>query len=47
MEFLKAILALFLAFFSAFNIFDGPNEVHRPQSTKNFEYDQYATITVK
>ena len=47
MEFFKAILALFLAFFSSFNVFDGPNHVSRPPSTKNFEYLEYPAEAVK
>ncbi len=41
MEFLEAVLALILSMLSIFNIFDRPNEVHRPASTKNFEYLEY------
>ncbi len=47
MEFLRAILALFLAFFSVFNVFDGPSHVQRPQSTKSFEYLEYPAEAVK
>lgn len=41
MEFLEAILALFLSMLSIFNIFDKPNQVHRPASTQKFEYLEY------
>ena len=52
MSFLKAILALFLAFFTALNPFDGPNEVpHEPSKpTESYEYLEYpeeAIITLK
>ncbi len=41
MEFLNAVLALILSMLSFFNIFDRPNEVHRPASTAKFEYLEY------
>ncbi len=41
MEFLEAVLALILSMLSIFNIFDRPNEVHRPSSTQNFAYLEY------
>ena len=41
MSFLKAILALFLAFFSALNPFDGPNEVPNYASKESFTYLEY------
>lgn len=52
MSFLKAILALFLAFFTALNPFDGPQEV-APEPSKpieNYEYLEYpeeAIITLE
>ncbi len=41
MSFLKAVLALFLAFFSALNPFDGPNEVPNYASKESFTYLEY------
>ena len=41
MEFLKAILALFLSMLSIFNIFEGPHEVPNPVTRKDFEYLEY------
>ena len=41
MQVLKAMLALFLAFISAFNIFSGPNEVPPTVSKEVFEYLEY------
>lgn len=41
MEFLKALLALFLSMISIFNIFDGPNHVTNPVHRKDFEYLEY------
>ncbi len=47
MQFLKAILALFLAFFSALNPFDGPNEVPPSASQQLFEYLEYPAEAIK
>ena len=47
MQVLKAIFALFLAFFSAFNIFDGPNEVPHSGSKEVFEYLEYPEEAIK
>ncbi|MBR4286146.1 MAG: hypothetical protein IKT55_00410 [Clostridia bacterium] len=47
MSFLKAILALFMAFFSAFNIFDGPKEVLPGADRALFEYLEYPAEAVK
>ena len=47
MQVLEAILALFLAFLSTFNIFDGPSEVTRPQSKDVFEYLEYPAEAIK
>ncbi len=41
MSFIKAIIALFLAFFSALNPFDGPNEVPSTPTKEVFEYLEY------
>ncbi len=41
MEFLRALLALFMSMLSFFNIFDKPSQVHRPSTTKNFDYLEY------
>ena len=41
MAFIKAILSLFMAFISIFNIFDGPNEVPHYASKENFAYLEY------
>ena len=47
MQVLKAIFALFLAFFSAFNIFDGPNEVPHSGTKEVFEYLEYPEEAIK
>ena len=47
MNVLKAILALFLAFFSALNPFDGPNQVPAPQTKEVFEYLEYPEEAIK
>ena len=47
MQVLKAIFALFLAFFSAFNIFDGPNEVPHSESKEVFNYLEYPEEAIK
>lgn len=47
MVFLKSILALFLAFLSALNIFDGPNEVPPSQTKEVFEYLEYPEEAIK
>ena len=47
MQVLKAIFALFLAFFSAFNIFDGPNEVPHSETKEVFEYLEYPEEAIK
>lgn len=41
MEVIRAIISLFLTFISVFNIFDGPNEVRKPQTKENFTYLEY------
>ncbi len=41
MSFLKALLALFMSVLSAFNLFNGPNEVPHPPSNKDFAYLEY------
>ncbi len=41
MEFLRALLALFLSMISIFNIFEGPHEVTNPERRKDFEYLEY------
>ncbi len=41
MEFLSALLALILSMLSIFNIFEGPHEVTRPTTRKDFEYLEY------
>ena len=50
MAFLKALLALFLAFFTALNPFDGPHQVHKPSEPKEayeyLEYPEEAIITL-
>ncbi len=47
MQFLEAILALFLAFLSALNIFNGPNEVPPTQTKEVFEYLEYPAEAIK
>lgn len=47
MNVLKAILALFLAFFSALNPFSGPNQVPAPQTKEVFEYLEYPEEAIK
>lgn len=47
MQVLKAIFALFLAFFSAFNIFDGPNQVPHSESKEVFNYLEYPEEAIK
>ncbi|MBO5064661.1 MAG: hypothetical protein J6D06_00910 [Clostridia bacterium] len=47
MQVLEAILALFLAFLSAFNIFDRPNEVPPTQTNEIFEYLEYPEEAIK
>ena len=47
MQVFKAIIALFLAFFSAFNIFDGPNELPPTQTKDIFEYLEYPEEAIK
>lgn len=47
MQVLKAMLALFLAFISALNIFNGPNEVPPSVSKEVFEYLEYPQEAIK
>ena len=47
MPFLKALLALFLTIISAFNIFDGPNQIPNHVSTANFAYLEYPKEAIK
>lgn len=47
MSFLKSIVALFLAFLSALNIFSGPNEVPPTVSKESFEYLEYPEEAIK
>ena len=47
MQVLKAIFALFLAFFSALNIFNGPNEVPHTGPKEVFEYLEYPEEAIK
>ncbi len=47
MNVLRAILALFMAFFSAFNIFDAPKEVLPGADRPLFEYLEYPTEAIK
>lgn len=46
MEFLRALLALFLSMISIFNIFEGPNEVANPTTRKDFEYLEYPSEAI-
>ena len=41
MEFLRALLALFMSMLSFFNIFDKPSQVQRPTTTKSFDFLEY------
>ncbi len=47
MQVLKAIFALFMAFFSALNIFNGPSEVPPTVSHQAFEYLEYPAEAIK
>lgn len=47
MQVLKAIFALFMAFFSALNIFNGPTEVPPTVSHQTFEYLEYPAEAIK
>lgn len=47
MQVLKAMLALFLAFLSALNIFSGPNEVPPTVTKEVFEYLEYPAEAIK
>ncbi len=47
MQFFKALISLFLAFFSAINIFNGPQEAPPVPSTEVFEYLEYPKEAIK
>lgn len=46
MAFFKTLLALFMSILSAFNIFNGPNEVPRGPSNENFSYLEYPEVAI-
>ncbi len=47
MSFIKAIISLFMAFISFFNIFDGSHEINKAPSRQNFTYLEYPAEAIK